>query len=88
MSFGELSTITCEPKRHILASTSGTADSVISPGPVKEDIHKKAFKGKAASVQRVAHGGHLAPQVKPDGVADAILTTFNSLAASTTKSRL
>lgn len=88
MSSGELSTIICEPKQRILPSASRMADLAVSPAFVKEDIHKNAFKGKTASIQRVANGGHLAPQVQPDGVADAILTTFGSLAASPTKSRL
>lgn len=89
MSFGGQSTITCEPKQHNLRSTSSNADQAVSPASLKEDIHKNAFKGKAASIQRVADGGHLVPQEKPDGVADAILTTFSSLTASpTTKSRL
>jgi len=88
MSFGEPSTITCEPKQRIHRPTLGTADLNVSPPPVKEDIHKNGFRGKAASIQRVANSGHLAPQVKPDSVADAILTTFSSLTTSPTKSRL
>jgi len=66
----------------------GAIDDYIS-APVKEDIHKNAFKGKAASIQRIANCGHLAPLVRPDDVANAILTTFGSFAAPpTTKSRL
>lgn len=65
-----------------------TTDLSISPVPIKEDIHKNAFKGKAASIQRVADAGHLVPQVKPDDVADVILTTFNLLTPFPTKSRL
>lgn len=65
-----------------------TADLTVSPAPVKEDIQKNAFKGKAASIQRVANGGHIVPQVQPDCVADAILTTFHSSVASPAKSRL
>jgi len=90
MSYGELSTITCELRQCIPRSTTSTADLAVSPGLVKEDIHRNGFKGKAASIQRVPNGGHLVPQVKPDGVADAILATFGGLTGSTTntKSRL
>jgi len=81
--------ITCEPKQRILSSTPSAADLAVSPAPVKEDIQKNAFKGKAASIQRVANGGHLVPQVQPDNVADAILTTFcSSLKPSSAKSKL
>ena len=74
----------------ILYFTSSTADLVVSPAPIKEDIHENAFKGKAASIQQVANGGHLVPQAKPDSVADTILTTFDSLIISPSppKSRL
>ena len=74
--------------QRIQCSTSNIADLAISPTPIKKDIHENAFKGKTASIQRVANGGHLIPQVQPDGVAEAILNTFSSLRTFTAKSRL
>lgn len=88
MSSGGLSTITCK-QQHLRCSVSSTANLAISPAPVKEDIFNNAFKGRVASVQRIAKCGHLVPLVQPDAVADAILSTFSSMATHpVAKSRL
>lgn len=88
MSFREPSKISCEPTQRNQRSTLSTADFTVSPAFIKEDIHKNVFGGKTASIQRVTNGGHLIPQVQPDGVADAVLNTFSSLRASSMQSRL
>jgi hypothetical protein len=80
--------ITCEPTQHIQYSTLSVAELAASSTPVKEDIHRNSFRGKTASIQRVANGGHLVPQVQPDSVADAILNTFSSLTTFAARSRL
>lgn len=88
MSSGEPSTITCKQEK-LLCSPLSSANLAASSAPIKEDVHENAFKGKAASIQRIPGCGHLVPLVQPDIVADAILNTFASLATLlTTKSRL
>jgi len=84
LAFDFLETLCSNVPVHVIW---GAIDDYI-PSPVKEDIHKNAFKGKTASIQRVANCGHLVPLVEPDSVADAILNTFSSLTTFTAKSRL
>lgn len=72
--------ITCKSEWPPLPSPSAT-DLVVSPAPVKEDIHQNAFKGKATSIQRIPNCGHLVPLVQPDRVADTILVALGSLPA-------
>ena len=80
--------ITCE-SRLFASPVLSTANFVISPATVKEDVHENAFKGRAASIQLVAGCGHLAPLVQPDDVADAVLNVIGpESTTSFTKSRL
>jgi len=86
LAFDFLDTLCSNTPVHVIW---GATDDYIS-APVKEDIHRNGFKGKAASIQRVPNGGHLVPLVNPDGVADVILATFSASTDSpaSTKSRL
>jgi len=52
---------------------------------IKEDIENVAAQGKLASVQSVPDVGHLAPQISPVGVANAVWATF---AKTASKSKL